>query len=145
MRWPEMKRFLFLLIIVTLLGCPPKKSVPNEKSETFATSKKMQQITNTTTMLKLNVNDQAYYQASVHGSVGEEVQILIDNEGVVKLGDQKVEYKNPERAEMPGGDSATKTFVFKALTIGQAKITIKNLYRGELKSEQVIDCTVSKE
>lgn len=139
-----MKYFLPLFMMVGLFGCP-KAPVPREKPKTFVPSKNMQQIKSTATTLTLSVNEEAYYQASVHGSVGTAVELEIDNEGVIKVGEQKVDYENPERAEMPGGDAATKTFVLKALSAGKAKITIKNLYRGDLQSEQVIECIVSKE
>lgn len=130
-------KYLFLLFMTfSLLGC---------SSKTFVPTKNMQEITSTSSSLTLKVNQEAYYKASVHGSVGTSVEVHIDNETVINVADIKVDYTNPERADMPGGDSATKTFVLKALTAGEAKITVKNLFRGELKSEQVINCVVSKE
>ena len=144
-----MKRFLSLFIIVNLLGCSPKKSFPAKPpkplSENMQQFENMQRIEKSTKNLKLKIGEEVFYQVKVHGSVGKRTEVHVDNEDRIQQADPKIDYDNTDRATMPGGDSATKTFVFRGVSPGDAKITIKNLYRGDVQNEQVVDCIVSKE
>ena len=45
-------------------------------------------------------------------------------------------------AGMPGSDSATGTFIFKAIKIGETELVIKHLFRGELEKEVKIKVIV---
>ena len=93
----------------------------------------------------LKVNEQALYNFTLHESVGFTAEYFIIDESILKCIDTKIKYHHPERMKpgMTGGDSATGSFIFKALKQGGTELIIKHLYRGDLEKEVIIKLTVN--
>lgn len=104
----------------------------------------MVQITKQTTELELKVGMHAYYEAPIHGSVGKNEKVEIDNEEVIIITKKKTTYANKDRELKPGADRATRTYTFEALSPGEAKITIQKVFRGRLENTYTIKCTVTE-
>ena len=78
-----------------------------------------------------------------HPSVGSDVVFLSADDGnVVRLRGERTEYRNPERADMPGGDAQSVRFVFEAMKPGQATLTFRLMFRGDVKDTPVHKITV---
>ncbi len=92
--------------------------------------------------LKLDIGQEAYFQGREHASIGKQLQVQIQDTTIIKLIAQYEDHDAADWAESAGGDMATKTFVFKALKIGQSKILIREMYRNEIKKETPINCNI---
>jgi len=101
---------------------------------------------NEKTEAALKINEEAYYSFKKHESVGFTAEYTIDDQSILQCIDTKIEYHNPQRMkqDMPGADSATGTFIFKAVKEGTTILTVKHLYRGTLENEVKINVIVSK-
>ena len=119
----KIKILFFLVILIVILN--------------FKTLNNKQSIT-------LRVNEKVSYSYPLHGSVGITAEYYIADENILKYIDTKVKYHHPERMKpgMTGGDSATGTFIFKAIKQGETELIIKHLFRGELEKEVKIKVTV---
>ena len=117
-------KFLFFLIIIILML-------------NFKSLNNVQSIT-------LKVNEKTTYKFSLHASVGITAEYFISDENILQYIDSKVKYHHPERMKygMTGGDSATGTFIFKAIKKGETELIIKHLFRGDLEKEIRIKITV---
>lgn len=89
-------------------------------------------------------NEIFYYEATVHASVGIEVDYEIENTEIVQLHHQEIRYKNKKDMEkgLSGADEATKTFAFEAKWSGETTVTIKELFRGDLKNTYIFKIKV---
>lgn len=124
------RQIKFLWIMVVVLG-NVWSCVPNQNR---STKKNMIHLSELSGKAHLKVGQKAYCEASVHGSVGVTASVSVENEEVLKLVNSNITYKNPEKREMSGGDAATKTFIFEAMTAGVAKVVVTKKFRGELRS-----------
>lgn len=130
-----MKSILYILPLFFLLSCGEKKFTPTEK---------MIAINESTQTLELKKGDVVYYQAKEHASVGIGVGLYVEQEEILKIIDFHEDHENPDWEKTDGGDRALITFVLKALKEGSTEISIKSLYRGDVKNEQIIVCNVTK-
>ncbi|MFT6138478.1 MAG: hypothetical protein ACJAV5_002242 [Vicingaceae bacterium] len=81
----------------------------------------------------LEVGQEIYYSASVHGSLGVEVNVCSNKEDFLKLSGAHFAYNDRKKAKQPGGDATTKTYFFEALQAGKSIAMIEKSFRGELK------------
>ncbi|MDB2656565.1 hypothetical protein N9Y60_00770 [Crocinitomicaceae bacterium] len=85
------------------------------------------------------------YTGHVHGSVGEQFTVDIDDNGVLRMIDTEIDYEQDQSLGMSGGDGAWKTYLFQATKIGESTITIQEIFRGEVISERTITVIVEEE
>ena len=100
----------------------------------FKPTKEMTQIIPLKNECTVKVGETLYYSASVHGSVGSSTSVSVNDESIVQLQETKFEYDDEEEAKMPGGDAATKYFIYKALKVGETEMIVINDFRGETES-----------
>lgn len=99
-----------------------------------------------TTTLKISIGTILKYTYPQHTSVGYEGEFKIGNEAILLLEEDKTTYHAPERmAErgITGADGATGQFIFKAIKIGQTKLTLQHLFRFEVEKELIFDITIT--
>ena len=80
----------------------------------------------------LKKGQQLVYSAHVHGSVGYSASVGSSNSGALTLVDSFIEYDDDEQAELSGGDSATKYFIFDANKPGTYVVDLFHYFRGDL-------------
>jgi len=93
----------------------------------------------------VKVGQQLLYSASVHGSVGHSASVSSSNQLALPLVSSHIEYDDKERAKMPGGDAATKYFIFEAKKAGTYEIRASHYFRGDLENDFIITITVEEE
>ncbi len=96
---------------------------------------------NSTLNYQIKVGEKISFTTSVHGSVGMAADYEILDSKILKLEDSKIIYDNPN-FEGTGGDGGMKKFVFKGLSTGKTKVTIKKIYRGELQKKIILEVEV---
>lgn len=103
-----------------------------------AQSKKLAKTLNplSDSSIEILKNEIFYYETTVHASVGIEVEYEIENTKIVQFHHEDISYKHKKDMEkgLSGADEATKTFAFKAKSRGTTIITIKELFRGDVKN-----------
>ncbi|TFF83796.1 hypothetical protein EU524_01865 [Candidatus Thorarchaeota archaeon] len=84
----------------------------------------------------LSVGDEFYVQFHRHGSVGEDAEFEISDEGVVTHIRTEAEYLHPERMKpgWTGGDAERGRWFFRAEKPGETKFTIRILFRFNVES-----------
>ena len=82
------------------------------------------------------------YTGSIHASVGEDVELLFDEDGILRFLGSEVTYKNDVSPMPSGGDGGYKSFLFQATKIGETTLTIQEIFRGEIVREFTITVTV---
>ncbi|MDG1334337.1 MAG: hypothetical protein P8P74_18530 [Crocinitomicaceae bacterium] len=92
----------------------------------------------------VQVGQQLRYSTSVHGSVGYSASAYSSNSEALPLVESFIEYDDEERAEMSGGDSATKYFIFDAKKAGTYEIYAEHYFRGDLEDDFTIVITVEE-
>lgn len=112
------------------------------QSKQFKPEKGMKQISTLYSSMEVEVGQTIYYSASVHGSVGIQASCWSEFDSILQLKESHFAYDDPKKAEMPGGDAATKTFIFEALKVGESRVMIKEHFRGELREEFIIEIIV---
>ena len=123
-----MRLLIFAFLLLGFAQCTPsqdKKFKPEGDMKKLSAQKDKEE---------LKIGQKAYYQTSVHGSVGETVEVSVDNPSVLKLVDTHFAYDDARKAKTSGGDAGTKTFVFEALKPGSTTIVAKKLFRDEVKN-----------
>lgn len=155
------KILLFLTIPVIAISCnEAEKEAPNiqstktkevnkdststEVTHSAAEPNRDYIIDDTTTVLDLDYGNLANYTTDLHPSIGEEVNIHIEDTTLFNITSTEFEYDSKERPIEPGGDSGQKTFHFEALNPGETSMTITKVYRGEVKQEQKISIIVRR-
>jgi hypothetical protein len=85
--------------------------------------------------VKLSLGEEFYVQFHRHGSVGEDAEFEIEDESVVTHLVTETEYLHPDRLKpgWTGGDAERGRWFFKACGRGQAKLTIRTLFRFEVE------------
>ncbi len=78
------------------------------------------------------------YSGHIHGSVGEQVAVIISDESVIRLIDSEITYEQDQSEGLSGGDAAWKTFLFKAEKVGESKILVQEIFRGEIIQENTV-------
>lgn len=116
----------------------------NDSQESFKLKKNMVSINSLVGNYTVKVGQQLVYSASVHGSVGYTAKAQSSNEEALPLSDSFIKYKNKRKSRMPGGDAATKYFVFDALKVGTYEVFTQKYFRGDLESESTITITVTE-
>jgi len=128
-------RLSILLLAVLAVSCASHKEVEKKQE--------MIQITSDTEKYELSVGQKISYTGTVHGSVGIQKECSSDDEAVVKLIDKDFKYVKPLVDGETGGDRATETYTFEAISEGKATITIEDWYRGELESKREVKISVA--
>ena len=93
---------------------------------------------------EVKVGDQMSYAVGIHGSVGIEANLSIENTEVVKEVDRKFEYDNPSKSDMPGGDGGVRTHTFEAMSIGTTILKVQLEFRGEATNIYNIEIKVTE-
>jgi hypothetical protein len=112
------------------------------QSKAFKPEKGMKQIIPFYASIDVEVGQKLYYSASVHGSVGTQVEAWSGNDAVLKLNDTHFAYDDRKKAKMPGGDAATRTFIFEALKAGKCIVVIEENFRGKLQEKYEVEIIV---
>ncbi|WP_157698998.1 hypothetical protein [Bernardetia litoralis] len=99
------------------------------------------EVQNSTKAYKIKVGEKINFATRVHGSVGMAAEYEIQDEKILKLDNSEIIYDNPN-FEGTGGDAATRYFIFKGISKGKTKVTIKKIFRGELQKEIVLEVEV---
>ena len=108
------------------------------------TKRAMVKLTTLTQSVELKIGEKAVYAGSVHGSVGTQKKCWSSDDDVLKLIDKDIEYHNKPKPGETGGDRATKTYIFEAISEGEATVIIQNWFRGDLEEESKIKVTITK-
>ncbi len=98
------------------------------------------------TSLKIGIGTILKYAYPQHTSVGYEGDFKIENQAILSLESNSINYHHPKRMEKPnitGADGATGQFRFKAIKIGQTKLTLQHLFRFEIEKELIFDITIT--
>lgn len=127
----QLQHFLLIIALCSVWGCKTSKNNMVHLSELRGKA-------------SLTKGQQAYYDASVHGSVGYTASVSISNEKVLKLVKTTKTYKNPKQSHMSGGDAATRRYIFEAIASGLSTVIIKKAFRGELQNTHRIDVEVKE-
>ena len=129
----------------------PKKTDDSEVTEKAGDSKhkkgkKSEPITLLTfrTNYTMTVGQLAEFAGSVHGSVGEEVEVWSTDESILKMVEKDFEYDNPQKSGMSGGDAGTKSYVFEAVKAGEVTVMVRKIYRGEEKDKTELKIVVTE-
>ncbi len=134
-------RIITLVFFITLLNIGFALAQKRNIKE-FEPGKDMVSIDQLRGTADLKVGQKAYFQYSVHGSVGLDGEWNIDDETILKKVDEHVTYKREYEGGMTGNDGATVTIVFEALKAGKVNLNFKKIFRGETESESKIKITV---
>lgn len=128
-----------LILTFLLLGFAHCTFSQNKK---FKPKKGMERLSVLRGKAELKVGQKAYYQTTVHGSVGVAARVNVGNYRILKLVDTHFAYKNASKAKMSGGDKGTKTFIFEALKPGSTTVIVKDIFRSRVKNTYKITITV---
>ncbi|MFQ5834001.1 MAG: hypothetical protein ACE5H4_14955 [Candidatus Thorarchaeota archaeon] len=96
------------------------------------------------TSVTVQVGEKFYYEFHRHGSAGEDSEFEISDNTVIMHERTESEYLHPERMKpgRTGRDAELCKWFFKALRPGKATLTVRTMYRFEMKDECRIDVTV---
>jgi hypothetical protein len=95
--------------------------------------------------LTLKVGEKAYFDYTLHASVGLYGSYEISDSTLIKMIQEDVKYDNPNPpAGMTGADKAVATYIFEAKQTGKAKLIVKQLFRQEEESNLVFRIKVIK-
>ncbi|MHA2059604.1 MAG: hypothetical protein ACW976_02340 [Candidatus Ranarchaeia archaeon] len=85
--------------------------------------------------LILPVGDQFSFSYHRHHSVGVDYEFTISDTTVIELIAHDHEYLHPERMKpgWTGGDKERCRWVFQAMNLGEATLTIRKVFRGEVE------------
>lgn len=119
----------------------PEDKTPQKK---FKRSKNMIEINPLRGKQTVKIGQQLIYSASVHGSVGYSASAYSSDSEALPLVKSFIEYDDDKRAEMSGGDSATKYFIFDAKKAGTYEIRASHYFRGDLENDFTIVITVEE-
>lgn len=125
---------LILIAALSISACAQSKQFKPEKG--------MKQIIPLYSSMEVEVGDQLYYSAGVHGSVGIQASCYSEFDSILQFKESHFAYDDLKKSEMPGGDAATKTFIFTALKAGTSRVMIKEHFRGELRQEHIVEIIV---
>lgn len=117
------------------------EEIPKEK---FKLTKNMVVIDPIKGTCTLKKGQQLVYSAHVHGSVGYSASVSSSNSDALTLVDSFIEYDDDEQAELSGGDSATKYFIFDANKPGTYEVDLFHYFRGDLENYFTVTVTVEE-
>lgn len=128
-------------LIVEEVEEPIEEKEPKPTTDTKPTKMKTISLRGS---LEVKVGEKFGWSYDLHPSVGNDGAYRLDNDKVVVFQEKKVVYENPEnmKAGMSGADGSRATFVFEGAKAGTTEITFKRLFRGQVKSTQVVKITV---
>ena len=119
----------------------PVDEAPQKK---FKRSKNMIDINPLRGKHTVKIGQQLVYSAGVHGSVGYTASANSSDSKALPLVRSFIEYDDDRKAEMSGGDSATKYFIFDAKKAGTYEIQASHYFRGDLENDFTIVITVEE-
>lgn len=127
-------RTVFLLSFCFIIG------LTYGQNKKFKRTKNMKAIQILAGEMEIKIGDKIYYSGNVHGSVGE--TFSISTSAGLELVDEYFEYDNPKKADMPGGDAATNTFVYQPKRKGEHTVYITEKFRGEIQNKYEVKVKV---
>jgi len=132
----NMMNFKYILPLVIFLASLNSCSSQNnsKKDDCMKCSKTLDPLSKAS--LEVSKDDIFYYEGFMHASVGEDVEYEIENTEIVSFHHEEVRYKNEKdmKEGMSGADAASKTLAFQAKWKGETTITIKEMFRGDVKN-----------
>lgn len=81
---------------------------------------------------KIKRGHQCFYSGLVHSSVGNEVEVWSEGDGL-ELVKTHFNYDNADNAGLKGGDKGTKYFIFDGIKKGEYTVIVKESFRGDVK------------
>ncbi|MDX2304489.1 MAG: hypothetical protein NW226_16905 [Microscillaceae bacterium] len=132
-----MKKSIFLSLFIICITCVvmAQENASSDMIKLSPLSKKS---------VSVQVGQKLYFEAKVHGSVGMSAQFSISNEKTIRLVSEDLEFKNPQQADMPGGDSAVRTYIFEAIQPGTSQIKIEQVFRGKVEDSYTFKIKVNE-
>ena len=126
-----MKKTLNLILILpfTLMifnSCSNAKSIAKDK-ETVKISKLNKEY-------EVKVGTHLTYTGSVHGSVGNQFELTVENDDVISVENTEFVYNDKSKSHMSGGDGGKRTYFMKAKQIGESNIIIEESFRGQIEA-----------
>jgi predicted secreted protein len=107
-------------------------------SKKSSSTKEMKQIDLMESSIELELGSKATVSFDVHGSVGNSIDIVSEDESIVKIVSNEFVYDNPDKSKMPGGDAGKRTFVFEAVNVGKTALIFDQTETGEPQPEKRI-------
>ena len=122
------------VLLVLLLGVCPCKG--------FSWNMINLNTANSTIILKMG--DKCYFTFTKWSSVGYEAEYTIEDEKIIQLVEKKTDYLHSFKMMlgMSGSDEAKGMFIFQAKRKGKTHLILREMFRGEVRSEKMINVTV---
>jgi hypothetical protein len=92
----------------------------------------------------LKMGDKCYFTFTKWSSVGYDAEYTIENEKIIQLVEKKTDYLHSFKMMlgMSGSDEAKSMFIFQAKCKGKTHLILREMFRGEVRSEKMINVTV---
>jgi hypothetical protein len=133
---------LFLLGIVSIACVGVKKKSVDVKMKSDISTPGTRPATDT---IHINPLGQKEYNVKVgqivsytfneHASVGISAEYDLSNTSAIKYKERRKVYKYPQNQGITGGDDSNVSFVFEAIQKGNAELTLRELFRGQVQNE----------
>jgi len=122
-----------VLLVLLLGGCPCKGFGWNMINLNTA---------NSTVILK--IGDKCCFTFTKWSSVGHEAEYTIEDEKIIQLVEKKIDYLHSFKMMlgMSGSDEAKGMFIFQAKRKGKTHLILREMFRGEVRFEKMINVTV---
>jgi hypothetical protein len=90
--------------------------------------------------VSLRVGEKCYFTFKKWSSVGFEVEYVIEDKTIIQVVEEKINYLHPEKMKsgMTGGDEGKGILIFQAQRAGKTHLMLRELFRGEVRSEKTI-------
>jgi hypothetical protein len=111
------------ILLAVLTACTSAKDIGDKKGVIKLTELKKS--------YDVKVGDKMSYSVSIHGSVGSQAKVSVDQTDVVFQNEPSFKYNDKSRSKMSGGDGGVRTYTFDAKSVGTAVILIEKEFRGE--------------
>jgi hypothetical protein len=107
-------------------------------------SENMTSLNTVKSKVSLKVGEKCFFTFKKWSSVGYEAEYTIGDETIIQAMDKKIDYLHPVKmmSGMPGSDEAKGMFIFQAKRTGKTHLILREVYRGEVRSEKTINVTV---
>ena len=140
---------LYYIITLSILLCfacidQPSEKEEEESSEEIEIDENLSYLDFSKPSDTIKSGERISFSAPVHGSVGEWVEVVLDNDSVIVVVESYIEYYEPLVEGETGGDGGTKTFVYEGIHPGQALLTVNEMFRGSIEDTYSITIVVSE-